>query len=334
MASALRAAVAAGVAWSLVLPLGGVADDYPYYAPFGAVVVVTSTVAGAARETWRMAAAIVLGALLAVATTPLPGVLQLMVVVGVGILVAGWKWLGGLTGMGSWVPVAALFVLIIGSGEPWHYAAAYVVLTTLGALVAVAINAAWPPLPIDATTSAVGRLRQAIVDQLRDIAAALTQPRLPTPREWQERQGRIDPELHRMREQLHTLREARRANWRDRRQPSYSDGADREARALDALAFLVEDIGAMLAYREHADLSEVALGPKLRPLTARVLDDLADLLDSFDGDGADPDRRREVEEALAVLTCAIGEQRHSTGDDHVTASGVVATVRRTLDTVA
>ena len=41
---ALKSAFAAGLAWLAVLPLGGVADEYPYYAPLGAVVAMGATV--------------------------------------------------------------------------------------------------------------------------------------------------------------------------------------------------------------------------------------------------------------------------------------------------
>ena len=40
---ALKAAVAAGLAWLVVLPFSGVADDYPYYAPLGAVVATSTS---------------------------------------------------------------------------------------------------------------------------------------------------------------------------------------------------------------------------------------------------------------------------------------------------
>jgi hypothetical protein len=41
--------VAAAVAWLVVLPFVGVADDYAYYAPLGAVIAVSATVA----RSWR-----------------------------------------------------------------------------------------------------------------------------------------------------------------------------------------------------------------------------------------------------------------------------------------
>src|SRR5690606_21273900 len=39
---AVKVALAAALAWLVVQPLGGAADHYTYYAPLGAVVVVSS----------------------------------------------------------------------------------------------------------------------------------------------------------------------------------------------------------------------------------------------------------------------------------------------------
>lgn len=333
--NAARAAVAATLAWFAVMPFGGFADDYPYYAPFGAVVVATSTLAGGARETIRMSIAILIGAVLALATSPFDGIVQLALVVGVGTFVGSWKRLGGLAGMGSWVPIVGLFVLIIGQGQAlWEYAAAYVGLTTLGAVIALLVNLVWPPLPVDATSRAVKQLRETIIAQLRQVSEALQREKPPTSHEWGDMRGHVDRELHRMREQLYQLQEARKGNWRARRWESYSNGADQDAQTLDALAFFVEDLRAMLAHRETADLEEVVLGPKLRPLAARVLGDLSDLLDAYDDHEHFPDRRRETEESLARLVDLIRDRRQATGDEHIVATGLVTNVRRTLDTLS
>ncbi len=70
-AQSLKAAVAAGLAWVLVLPLGGVADAYPYYAPLGAVIAVSSTVAGSLRSSLQAVVSIAIGAAIAVGVVAL-----------------------------------------------------------------------------------------------------------------------------------------------------------------------------------------------------------------------------------------------------------------------
>ena len=86
MVNAVKVATAACGAWLLVLPFGGIADTYPYYAPLGAVVAFADTVAGSARRVASTVGAIALGAGLAVLgqAVPVPRDLGLVAVVLVG----------------------------------------------------------------------------------------------------------------------------------------------------------------------------------------------------------------------------------------------------------
>lgn len=71
-AMAVKAAIAATLLWLIVRPWGGVADDYPYYAPFGAAIAVSATVARSFTITIRSIAAILIGALLAFGAAQVP----------------------------------------------------------------------------------------------------------------------------------------------------------------------------------------------------------------------------------------------------------------------
>ena len=141
----VKAALAAAIAWLLVQPMGGLADEYPYYAPLGAVIAVTTTVAGSMRESLQGLAAIFTGAALALVsqTTPLPVVIDLALVVAAGTFLSVWR---GYGSMGSYVPVTGVFTLILGAGDAVDYAVAYVGLVSLGALVGITLNIAFPPL--------------------------------------------------------------------------------------------------------------------------------------------------------------------------------------------
>src|SRR3712207_4872864 len=88
---AVKCAVAAALAWVLVLPLDGIADDYPYYAPLGAVVAMGTTVVNSVRASVQGVLALLSGAAVSVgaATLPLPDVVAIAVVVGISTLVAG-----------------------------------------------------------------------------------------------------------------------------------------------------------------------------------------------------------------------------------------------------
>lgn len=88
VAMGVRAAVAAVLAWTVGAALGGIADDYLYYAPFGAVVAVSTTVLSSVRTSAEIFLAIALGA-----------------VVGIGV-----EWLGlpSAAGVGAVVLIGTL----------------------------------------------------------------------------------------------------------------------------------------------------------------------------------------------------------------------------------
>lgn len=142
----IEASLAAGLAWVVVRPLGGVADDYPYYAPLGAVIATSATLARSVRATVQALTAIGLGAGVALlAQAPrLPQLAALVLAAGAGVAIGSWHRLGRRS---SWVPVTALFVLLVGDAHPWHYAFGYAGLTALGALVGIAVDAAVSPRP-------------------------------------------------------------------------------------------------------------------------------------------------------------------------------------------
>lgn len=277
IALALKSAVAAALAWLCVQPIGGVADQYPYYAPFGAVVAVTSTFASSVRGTAQTVVAILAGAATATAARllPLPDFVALAAVVAVGTGIGGWRKLGE---MGSWVPISGLFVLIVGAGDPAHYVAAYLGITSLGALIGVGINGLFPPLPLTATSLALRRLRSALADQLEDLADGLSQEDVPSAPDWQRRQRHLQPHVQDVRGLAQQTTEARRANWRASHWHETATLQYHHARTLEGLSALVEDVVTLVIERECAGAPEVALGPGLRPATAHSLEAVAQVL--------------------------------------------------------
>jgi uncharacterized membrane protein YgaE (UPF0421/DUF939 family) len=221
---AVKCAVAAALAWLLVLPLGGVADDYPYYAPLGAVVAVGTTVVHSLRASVQSVMALTLGAALSIGVglLPLPEVIAIAAVVGVGTMAAGWRHVGE---MASWVPISGLFILIIGRSDPGNYGFAYAALTGLGAAVGVLVNGAVPPLPLTATSATQSALLHRLASQLDDLADGLLQDPLPSAEEWEKRRWAIEPHNKQMRLMVEEATEARRGNWRASR---WSETADRQ----------------------------------------------------------------------------------------------------------
>jgi uncharacterized membrane protein YgaE (UPF0421/DUF939 family) len=326
---AVKAALATALAWLAVQPMGGVADDYPYYAPLGAVIAVTSTVAGSVRESVQGLAAILTGALLAlvVMQTDLPVVAELAVVVGVGTAVSGWRRYGAKA---SWVPISALFVLIIGRGDAVDYVIAYLGLTSLGAVIGIGLNIAFPPLALQPMSDSVTRLRSVLADQLDDLAEGLCQDDALSGEEWQERQLAIQPTMEQMQRIVGQATDGRRANWRARRWSDHAEQRYQQARALQQVAFLIEDITALVVDQERAERETVALGPKLRPYAARALSCLAETLRSVEAETADPDCLRAADRSVVELAEAIREARERSRSDMFAAGTVVTGTRRTL----
>lgn len=337
----LRAAVAASAAWAIVQTMGGTADQYPYYAPLGAVVAITTTAAGSVRESARTMAAMVVGIALAVLTEPLPPILGILLVVGIGTALGalGSRWFGAAA---SWIPITGMFVLVIGGNTPYGYAGAYLGLTSLGTLVGVVVNLAWPPLPLRAEAQALGDVRAALSDLLESMADALVAERPPTPHEWAARTRDLDLVVAHMRETAATAHETRLLNWRVRRWTRAAGMRHRQARAFDRLALHVEDLADLLAEEENSEAAQVALGPELRPYASKVLLDLAAAMRSIESEGpvVDPSGASVDDEAVEAARRSLEELvdqmrvvRERTGDDLLTAGGVVTLAGRTLHTL-
>lgn len=324
-----RAALAAVLAWLVVQPFGGLVDQYAYYAPLGAVVAVTATVLGSARESMQSILAMAIGVGLAAVTIPMPQVLALLVVVGVGSVVATGPWFAWLGTAGSLTPVTGMFVLVIGGDEPWSYAAAYLGLTTVGALIGLVLNLSWPPLPLGSEDAVFDRMRVGLAEQLEAISEGLAGDRPPTPEEWAARKHEVELLVTELREMATHAGEARKANWRARRRGAI-DARYEEALSYERLAFLVADLRDLLSEQEHNERERVALGPRLRPYAARALRDLATALCETHGRVVDAEALARAETSVDALVHAMRGVRLVTGDDLLTAGAVVTTVGRTL----
>lgn len=330
---AAKAALASAIAWLVVQPLPGVADQYPYYAPLGAVIAVSTTVAGSVRESVQGVVAILIGAALALTARPLPvpEVVSLAIVVLVGTILGGWRRIGT---MATWVPLSAMYVLIIGRTDPLDYLIAYVGLTSLGALIGIGVNLAVPPLPLGPTQRTVARLRKTLADQLDDLAEGLLHEGPPSREEWDERQRAIRPVTTEMREMVSHAQESQRANWRARRWRTLADEEYQRARALEQLAFLVEDVTAVVVDHERADREHVALGAELRPYAAHAMQGMADGLRSVDDALVDGDQLLEAHESLERLVKEVRAHRQDQDEDYFAASTIVTTLRRALEALA
>lgn len=330
---ALRGAAAAAIAWLVGLVMPAPFSEYPYYAPLGAVVATTGTVVRSVRAAVQATGAILIGAAVArlVDLVLEPGAAAVAVAVGLALLASTWRPLGD---MGLWAVTSALFVLILGQADPEGYVGAYGGLVALGAGIGVAVNLLVPPLPLTPSEEALDRLRDVLVDQLDTLADGLDSEVPPSGDEWPERQRSIDPVIQQAQESVSQSDEARRVNRRARRYGEWADAQRRRARALIAVAGVVDDLVRLAVEWERRDREEVALGKALRPAAVRALHALAAALRDHDLHGLGEPERQALDDAVEDLRVRVREVQAESDQDYFVAGAFVLDLRRALEELA
>lgn len=276
IALALRAALAAAIAWAVAGVLPGPAADFPYYAPFGAVIATTFTLAGSVKESLQAVGAIAVGGLIAWMVDFLPitsGPLAVAAVVVPSVVVAGWQLLGP---MGGWVPTAALFTLILGHGEA-DYVGAYAGLTMVGAVIGIAVNAAFPPLPLAPAQHALGAVQNTLGRALETLAEIVESddPDIST---WDDIQQRLLTDRAQLEASLTEVRQASYRNLRARRYATPIGALEREARVLSRLVYTVTDLADIMAAEDVG--GRESLDPSLREQIASALRTIAEAIEA------------------------------------------------------
>ncbi len=334
----VRAAIAAGLAWQVATLLPPVLSDYAYYAPLGAVIAVLPTVADSASAAWRSVLAILTGFALTVVvyelTRAVPNGLTVAVIVALAVLIERWKlW----REQASWVSFAAVLMLTVGLDDPNTYVLRYAGLTLLGAAIGVLVTTVlFPPLQLTQAVEQIGQTRSLLSAHLIDIAATLRDGRLPDASEWTDRNRRLDRALDRMRFAATRVERARRANPRARHWQGRAAEIREEARAIDRVAVLVDDLTSLVVefhpHRRGIDQVDAGAGWVL----AETLDSLAGVVSTpyHTTDGSTPDERdAQITRATTALGRLVSLLRDSSLDDDqgFFALGAVAVgVRRSL----
>jgi len=311
---ALKAALAAMLAWLVVQPFGGFVAEYAYYPPLGALSVVSTSVVRSARSAAEVVVAILLGAALALTAQalPLPEPIPLGMAIVAGVLV-GASGLAG--GMGSWVPLAAMFVLVAGRGDPIEYTAAYGGLTAVGALVGVGVYVVFPQLPLTPAVLAQDRLREQLADQLDELAEALVQEIL-NELDWNALRRSLERTARDADALMDEAREARRVNWKAARWAETTDRHDARSQALRRLTGCVDEVIALVADQRAEIRRDDPAATELRAMTADALQRVAALL----RDCAEPEAARA---AVADLRERVVRAQATTGDHHFAAAAIV-----------
>lgn len=184
---ALKTSLAVALSWVVAQRMPGVIDEYPYYAPLGAISAMYPTVLGSVRAGLQTVAGIALGIMLAAGVLLVgePNLVTVSVAVGLGVLLAGIRRLGAGA---EYVPVGALFVLIVGGQDAEGFSAGFLVQMSVGVAIGLIVNVTvFPPLDFRTARLQLDRLQNVVVDYLEDVSGELAEPGTTGGRDWRQR---------------------------------------------------------------------------------------------------------------------------------------------------
>jgi uncharacterized membrane protein YgaE (UPF0421/DUF939 family) len=316
---AAKAAGAAAIAWFLARHVPGAIADYPYYAPLGAVVAMRATVFSGLRDGVQTVVGIVLGVLMANLTMFIggSGIVGLVIAVGVGVLVSGFRVLGA---GGAWAPTAALFVLLTGGTHAEAFSLGYVLQTAMGVAVGVLVNAAvFPPLHFWDADRRIDEVNRVVADHLDGLAAVVSAGNADR-QKWDAAQSRLDRAVADVRDRVRAAEESRRVNPRAAIRPTSSrkrlDAEAERFRALERATWYTTDLTEIVARSGPVSDSLGRPAPELAEPLAAALEQVACVIR---GDCPED----EGDRAVSRLERAMDEQGGAS-DVTVTAAATVA----------
>ena len=327
---AVKATLAVGIAWTLAPHVPGVASQYPYYAPLGALISMYPTVSGSFRTGLQTLAGLVTGMLLALAALLVgtPNVLTISLIVGIGVLLAGLPFFEA-SGR-DYVPVAALFVLVLGGDDPDGYSFGYGVQMLVGVAVGLIVNAAvFPPLHLNGAVNGLVSLRQSLARQLRDMGTALEETWPPEHEEWSQRESELDKLTGEVRESVELADASRRGNIRSRKYRRDFSADYRALRAMERATAHVKDMTDVLTDAIWRNPQNVAVPLALIDPLADAVNACADAVEKWDPEsGEHDDARRAVLELVRLVNTS------GSTDNPVDATAALAMdLRRILRTI-
>src|SRR6478609_3196698 len=209
---ALKAALAAGIAFAIAPYMPGSAADYPYYAPLGALVAMYENVSGSMRQGVQTLVGLAIGIGLAFMLFSLgqPSPFTVALVMGLGVVLAGLPKIGSGS---DWIPTAALLVLLVGGHNPDSFSFGYLFQMGVGVTVGIVVNLlVFPPLHFKAAALSLAELRLALARQLWDMATALEENWPPEHEDWSRRSEALATHARSVRAAVQKADASRQAN--------------------------------------------------------------------------------------------------------------------------
>ena len=311
---ALKAGLAAGVAFAIAPFMPGSAADYPYYAPLGALVAMYENVAGSMRQGVQTLVGLAIGVGLAFMLFSLgsPSPWTVAVVMGLGVILAGLPKIGSGR---DWIPTAALLVLLVGGHNPDTFSFGYLFQMGVGVTVGIAVNLlVFPPLHFRAAALSIAELRQALAQQLWDMGKALKESWPPEHVDWSRRSEALAAHARSVRLAVEKADASRQANPRRHLHPRDLNLDYRNLRDLERLTFHVQDVTQVLSDVIWAEDTPFVVPDEYAVPLGDAMASVGDVLRALEEE--QPDRQAELaaaaDAAISELTARIGSEQHST----------------------
>lgn len=328
-----KTALAAGLAWYFAPFMPGPAASYPYYAPLGVLVSMHPTVVASAKHGLQslLGLGLGIGMAFAVTTVATPSALSVAVVVGVGVIIGGFPRLGAAS---EWVPMAALFVLVLGNSNAPGFSFGYVLQMAMGVAVGILVNwLVFPPLHLEGIDPAIAGHQRALSRQLRDMATAMTESWPPNHKEWAGRSGELSRTAQAVRTAVREAEVSAKANPRSRRAARRLPSDLAGLRTVERLTFHVQDITDVLQSVIWEEDAGTVIPDGVLENLSEALEAVAGAINEWRNGEARrlKDRMAEAKERVAGLGDAITEA--ASGQASVNAAASVAMSLRRMITV-
>lgn len=327
----VKTTLAVGIAWAAAQFMPGVTDEYPYYAPLGALLSMYPTLMQSAKSGLQTLLGLLAGIALAllVVVTVGPTWWTIPLVAGVGVLLSGTGWFGAGK---EYVPVAAMFVLIIGGQESEDYSLGYLTQMAVGVAVGLAVNLLIFPRVLTGVAAArVVTFRGQLANHLNEIGKALSDSWPPERDGWARDSAALAETSRDVRQALDEADASRKGNPRAIRGRHGTGDIHKQLEALELVAVRIRDIAETLADAIWERPGGLGLDPTLAEPLSEACHRVADCIDLAGDDSAEAHQCRELAaHAIRVLLERVNEVAASSGQTIGPAALISMHLRRIL----
>lgn len=297
-----KTTLAVGLAWIIAPHMPGVTDEYPYYAPLGALVSMYPTLMGSAKTSLQTLLGLATGIGLAtlVILTIGPTWWTVPLVIGLGVLLSGTGWFGAGR---EYVPIAALFVLVVGGQDAEDYSLGYLTQMAVGVVIGLLVNVLIAPAPLTKAAEArVDAFRAQLGSHLHDIGSAVSESWPPEHQQWADDAASLADTTAELRSELAEADESRRGNPRAWGRRGETQHIHDELATLDRIAHLIRDISDATADTIWERPAALPLDPTLPEPLSAACHAVADVIAQADPSSSRSHRQRgEAARAIRLL---------------------------------